>query len=212
MNYQKNDGKQQQNLTAENIFVWSDLGWTKLRRVIRHVNTKNIYGILTYTGYVEVTSDHSLLTETGDIIKPSNVKVGYTLLHKYTPTMFSIDVMKNDKLLNKYIKKYKKALNKGYMIRAEDQIHLALAYNILSEYGYNICINIDSRRKSKFGLKKTNYKKINPNKVTKIINLGIKNDYIYDLETENHHFSAGIGRLIVHNTDSISSINLTKRT
>ena len=25
---------------------------------------------------------------------------------------------------------------------------------------------------------------------------------VFDLETENHHFAAGIGRLIVHNTDS----------
>ena len=27
--------------------------------------------------------------------------------------------------------------------------------------------------------------------------------YVYDLTTENHHFAAGIGELIVHNTDSI---------
>jgi DNA polymerase elongation subunit (family B) len=27
--------------------------------------------------------------------------------------------------------------------------------------------------------------------------------YVYDLTTENHHFSAGIGSLIVHNTDSV---------
>ena len=29
------------------------------------------------------------------------------------------------------------------------------------------------------------------------------NEYVYDLTTENHHFQAGIGKLIVHNTDSI---------
>ena len=29
------------------------------------------------------------------------------------------------------------------------------------------------------------------------------NDYVYDLETENHHFGVGPGALIVHNTDSI---------
>lgn len=28
-------------------------------------------------------------------------------------------------------------------------------------------------------------------------------DYVYDLETENHHFHAGVGSLIVHNTDSV---------
>jgi DNA polymerase elongation subunit (family B) len=29
------------------------------------------------------------------------------------------------------------------------------------------------------------------------------NEYVYDLTTENNHFQAGIGKLIVHNTDSI---------
>ena len=27
--------------------------------------------------------------------------------------------------------------------------------------------------------------------------------YVYDLTTENHHFSAGIGNMVVHNTDSV---------
>src|SRR4030042_2388812 len=26
---------------------------------------------------------------------------------------------------------------------------------------------------------------------------------VYDLETESHHFSAGVGELVVHNTDSV---------
>ena len=29
------------------------------------------------------------------------------------------------------------------------------------------------------------------------------NGYVYDLTTENHHFAAGIGNMIVHNTDSV---------
>ena len=27
--------------------------------------------------------------------------------------------------------------------------------------------------------------------------------YVYDLTTDNHHFSAGIGKIVVHNTDSV---------
>ena len=27
--------------------------------------------------------------------------------------------------------------------------------------------------------------------------------YVYDLTTENHHFAAGVGNMIVHNTDSV---------
>ena len=29
------------------------------------------------------------------------------------------------------------------------------------------------------------------------------NEYVYDLTTDNHHFAAGIGNMIVHNTDSV---------
>jgi DNA polymerase elongation subunit (family B) len=40
-------------------------------------------------------------------------------------------------------------------------------------------------------------------KIIEIKDLGSGNGQIvYDLETENHHFAAGIGRLVVHNTDS----------
>jgi hypothetical protein len=30
-----------------------------------------------------------------------------------------------------------------------------------------------------------------------------KGEFVYDLTTENHHFAAGVGQLVVHNTDSI---------
>ena len=42
----------------------------------------------------------------------------------------------------------------------------------------------------------------NPIKIKKIIPLSCE-DWVYDLETENHHFAAGIGNLICHNTDSV---------
>ncbi len=35
--------------------------------------------------------------------------------------------------------------------------------------------------------------------------MGKYNNYVYDLETENHHFMAGDGNIVVHNTDSIFS-------
>ncbi len=39
--------------------------------------------------------------------------------------------------------------------------------------------------------------------VTQIEDLGYTFDYVYDLETENHHFAAGKGNIVVHNTDSV---------
>lgn len=41
----------------------------------------------------------------------------------------------------------------------------------------------------------------NPNIIKKIIKLENKEQYVYDLETENHHFHGGVGQMIVHNTD-----------
>lgn len=45
--------------------------------------------------------------------------------------------------------------------------------------------------------------KQNRGKIIDIINLGPTKEKVYDLTTENHHFQAGLGRLVVHNTDSV---------
>ena len=43
--------------------------------------------------------------------------------------------------------------------------------------------------------------------VHKIVNLGKKHDYVYDIETETHDFNCGFP-LIAHNTDSfVLSVN-----
>lgn len=41
------------------------------------------------------------------------------------------------------------------------------------------------------------------NMVSSIECLGETLDWVYDLETENHHFAAGKGNIVVHNTDSV---------
>ena len=47
------------------------------------------------------------------------------------------------------------------------------------------------------------YRTKNSQRIQKIINLGRTDAYVYDLQTDNHHFQAGIGDLIVHNCDLI---------
>jgi hypothetical protein len=42
----------------------------------------------------------------------------------------------------------------------------------------------------------------NPNVIKKISEINYSG-YVYDLTTSNHHFAAGIGRIIAHNTDSV---------
>jgi len=50
-----------------------------------------------------------------------------------------------------------------------------------------------------------------PDSVKKIVTLPVEeNQCVYDLTTDNHHFAAGIGNIIVHNTDSVFyTFNLT---
>jgi len=45
---------------------------------------------------------------------------------------------------------------------------------------------------------------VNPNKIVSIEPLNCSPGvFVYDLTTDNHHFAAGIGNMIVHNTDSV---------
>ena len=84
------DGKQEKeycDLTINkefNISTWSDLGWSQLKTIIRHKLSANkkMFRILTHTGLVDVTDDHSLLTLDGTEISPKNVNIGTELLHK----------------------------------------------------------------------------------------------------------------------------------
>ena len=62
---------------------------------------------------------------------------------------------------------------------------------------YGICISKNKKQ----------YKKVNPNMIKKILDVTdkYKDTYVYDFETDNHHFHAGIGSIIVSNTDSAYS-------
>lgn len=68
--------------------------------------------------------------------------------------------------------------------------------------GYQVSVNIRQDKPNIYNLQVTKgHQQWNPNKIKKIVDLGIVDEYVYDLETENHHFQAGVGQLIVHNTD-----------
>jgi hypothetical protein len=85
--------------------VWSDIGWVDIKRVIRHKTNKKMYRVLTHTGCVDVTEDHSLIKEDKETIKPADLKVGDSLLHSFpkeftetTQTIVKMEKNKNFKL------------------------------------------------------------------------------------------------------------------
>jgi len=70
------------------VDVWTEKGFTPIKNVIRHKTTKKIFRVLTHTGVVDCTEDHSLLDQNASMIKPTDVTVGTKLLHGDTLDAF----------------------------------------------------------------------------------------------------------------------------
>ena len=180
-----------------NYEVWSDKGWNPIKKVIKHKTNKKLYRVLTHTGCVDVTEDHSLCDNKGEKVKPSEVRIGDALLHN-----FPLNCIKDDLYLLYSSSKYENCtgfLNQTKLKAAElyyyffyiwsGNIKLTISNNN-SDYIYNI-IKCDNE---------------NTNKIIKILEEKgsvLIDDFVYDLETEFGKFQAGIGQMIVFNTDSI---------
>ena len=67
------------------VLVWACDRWAPIVRAIRHKTHKRIVRVLTHTGLVDCTEDHSLLTPDGVPIKPADCAVGTPLLHGLPP-------------------------------------------------------------------------------------------------------------------------------
>ena len=167
------EGKQTKEyceLSHLDIETWSDKGWTKLHRIIRHqlASHKKMVRVTTEAGsYVDVTDDHSLLLINGQEISPNDAKIGDELLSK------SLYVPENNKIYWEYFN------SDTFQVRKNDKTQLTEAKIKL------LTINDE----------KNIIKSIEP--------INNYSGYVYDLTTENHHFAAGVGDLIVHNTDSV---------
>ncbi|AAV50591.1 B-family DNA polymerase [Acanthamoeba castellanii mimivirus] len=83
--HEKNSNRKfkQQSQYPTDSEVWTAKGWAKIKRVIRHKTVKKIYRVLTHTGCIDVTEDHSLLDPNQNIIKPINCQIGTELLHGF---------------------------------------------------------------------------------------------------------------------------------
>lgn len=176
--------KGQINFENENFKIWTDKGWAKVNRIIRHHTDKKIYRVLTGNGCVDVTEDHSLLDSFGNQIKPKDCKVGTELLHSY-PQFQIVNHLEYNHLIYKTEDKYK----------AQEK------YIYFKSMGYNVSIDLNEN----YYLISATVEQLKEdgNKIKKIYLLHEKyNDYVYDIETEYGVFHAGIGSMIIKNTDS----------
>ena len=196
------EGKQEKEFCElEGVETWSDKGWTKLYRVIRHelAPHKKMMRILTHTGLVDVTDDHSLILKSGEEVSPKDVKIGTELLHHPLPNEklnYEIEQMVDFEHINYDCReKYEEYYQFDNMLEAAQCCYMLKKTNknyFLEYYNHNK-INVYSK-----GLDIVK----NPNAIKKMHCIDY-NGYVYDLTTDNHHFAAGVGDLIVHNTDSV---------
>lgn len=169
--------------------VWSDIGWVNIKKVIRHHCNKKIFRVLTHSGCVDVTEDHSLIRFNLDSIKPGDLKVGDSLLHS-----FPIRFEETDDSI-------KKITNVNFdTFTVKSKIEAQRIYYSLKNLGFYLSIdNIEQD----YIISKIKSNHENETIVKKIIDKGTTNDYVYDLETDIGRFGCGVGQLQAFNTDSI---------
>ena len=313
------EGKQDKEFCElQNVETWTEKGWTKLHRIIRHelAPFKKMLRVLTHTGLVDVTDDHSLIKKDGSEISPKDCIIGTELLHhklpelinetskysvteeearimgfffgdgscgeyncpsgkksgwalnnastdiidKYTelckkvysnfdwvimPTLESSGVYKISPRCKKYgsivdfVRKYRgkmyyekakiipeEIMNGNENIRMaffeglydadgdkdisgykridqKNQISASHICWLASSLGYLTSINTRKDKNEIYRITMTKTKqRRNPNSIKKLNEIQYSG-YVYDLTTDNHHFAAGVGNMIVHNTDSV---------
>lgn len=86
-------------------------------------------------------------------------------------------------------------------IHARGKLAAQGVYFLASSLDYTV--SIESSLNNNFTLTLKRFFDEKKKEILNIIDMGITEQYVYDLETENHHFQAGVGELIVHNTDGI---------
>ena len=220
-----------QSCELENVLVWSDTGWTKVFRVIRHKVSKKMYRVYTEDSFVDVTEDHSMLKRDGTPVKPTDCT--RDLMEAEFPTLETSDMTMT----------YWEAYNWGvslatrkctFNVEYDDwkiPTWVLLAPDHVA-YGFfeGLCSSGTGKEKTRrFSKRKEvilryqflahrvkyntaiNFHKAGIRVVFKhmksVTKFGVsalpkKDQWVYDLTTGSSHFHAGPGKLVVHNTDS----------
>lgn len=210
----------------EGVDVWSDSGWTPIQRVIRHRVTKPMVRVLTGTSVVDVTMDHSLIRCDGTPITPIDAVPGTRLLHTEFPAFYTAaDVVTCVGMARDMGRAARggddippSVLGASREVRAAfweglcdevghppsffTQVAAAKAMMLAASLGHDVAARPVQaawrvyRRDGSCGGDVCSVHMLPTSPRT----------YVYDLTTANHHFAAGVGTLVVHNTDSVMCI------
>jgi hypothetical protein len=216
----REDGKEYAVCDLE---IWSDEGWTRVENVIRHVYAAGLIRVVTRTGVVDVTPDHSLIDSAGNMVKPCDVSVGDTLLHRDLPCFDFLGEAVTDPEEARFMgfsvrckgtwvpscilaasRDIRTAFCSGLFdsdtIDLQSQFDAATVTMLLSSLGIDFSLSVPVNGVYRVTALPTC---TNKDTVTWRWPVLYTGTYVYDVTTANHHFAAGPGRLIVHNTDSV---------
>jgi DNA polymerase elongation subunit (family B) len=188
----------------EGYETWTEQGWTPLHRIIRHTLAphKRMVRIATSAGIVDVTDDHSLLTPDGEPITPKTVTVSTQLMHTSMPKI-PYSVMLTHKHLIDMVQSKETVMT----YESTDQLYIAYIYWVATVCDWHATLTSTSTGYTIVVNKQKPFDGSNSQSITSMEDItdqfNREHKYVYDLTTTNHHFAAGIGRIVVHNTDSI---------
>ncbi len=185
------DGKEYVDL--EGVETYTDAGWTPVDCIIRHAlsPSKDMVRVLTTAGMVDVTTDHSLLRADATPISPRGARLGMDLLvYSGDPLLDGrSDMDWRDELAD---------LQCGH-VGLDDQVRAARVWALARSLGFSVGLDVATQ---------TMRTDTAPTgRLARMVALPHPGPvYVYDLTTANHRFAAGVGRLVVHNTDSVMCI------
>ena len=249
-------------LGAGVVESWSESGWTRVHRVIRHrlASHKSMVRVQTKYGVVDVTDDHSLLrAHDASEISPRDVVVGQTpLLHMALPRhalperskedweYFDYDYDDDDQSVMDFLDMPFLSQSTQWTFRnardferynpmaticmsASTQLECAHLMWLAECHGWLYCHvswipatkeqeeeaeEDDEEYMGGVGqyqilVRKSRPRVRHPSEAPQVVQSMTPwldfpaGEHVYDLTTDNHHFSAGAGSLVVHNTDSV---------
>ncbi len=214
--------------------VWSNEGWVPCRSVIRHKTKKQMYRVCANAGAVDVTQDHSLLSPEGIELKPNEVSIGTRLMTRALPIttnlctsvsikqarqlgfLFANNIINGLKavpleIINSPVEIQKEFLNAylndrnwrdNWTESKKGTIGSAGLYYVANQCGYSSSVGVTDRLDI-FRLTLSKNPRNERNSIKKIIKLPPTDDYVFDIEA-NGKFSAGVGELVVHNTELVN--------
>jgi DNA polymerase elongation subunit (family B) len=213
---------------ASSLKIWTDSGWANINRVIRHKTHKKMFRVATHIGCVDVTEDHSLLTASGEQIKPTEA-LHTELLHSFPADFrevashitvdaafemgrqFDADSERgvpysilnaSAEIKQAFLTGVKKSADqpKALVVRGKLGAH-GIFYLLKSIGEFHVSVEqVDDNDQYYIVV---GHPDANPIAVKSLTPLPDSDGFVYDIETDTGRFGAGVGAMVLKNTDSL---------